>query len=83
MAFKHTLHTKKAVHIVNCLISLTGLEGLEPSNAGVRILCLAIWRQPIIPLTNAIITGPKKIATPFFKIFLIFANICNDSNIWG
>ena len=24
------------------------LEGFEPSNAGVKVLCLTAWRQPII-----------------------------------
>ena len=27
----------------------TGLEGFEPSGAGIKILCLTAWRQPIKP----------------------------------
>ena len=28
------------------MLVITELEGFEPSNAGVKVLCLTAWRQP-------------------------------------
>lgn len=41
--------TKTSSILVNILlyVSITGVVGFEPTNTGVKVLCLAAWRHPI------------------------------------
>ena len=59
-------------------LGTAGLVGFEPTNAGVRVLCLAVWRQPNVNRQKALYHVNQGNASPFlvFFRFSICLSIC-------
>jgi hypothetical protein len=55
------------LHRISSLWKMAGVEGIEPTNGGIRIRCLTAWRHPCINLqpaysTETVMKNPDNIA---------------------